>query len=451
MKQFTYLLLLLSPFFAFTQKRLDLVHENAFAFYDYQEKAFCVLDDSTFLWKYDAKKEKWEKSPIELQLEMPFERFLSDFIVMSEKGSPVYFVYAGCGVVYVKNGGTIQRHDHSFYHMNQFSGAFFMDQGEPRIYGGYGLFTTKNIITRYDTTKREWFVINTNNNPPPTGFKNIIQKYKNRYYLFDGYVRKGAQLYSLKTVWSLDLKSFKWIKLGVLNDKVQGMMVEALFKSFVVNNKTYLCFSDKIIMFDFDEFRFRKFNLVSNNSIRNIIQVNNLFLLTKTESQPNIFVEISDSNFLNDYVDEEGDILKSEVMNSNNTTIIFYCCCISFLVITLLMLYNSRKKRLHSNIVKSIENTKVSFEEFNQIELELIQLLLTHRESGLEISHINDLVNHDQPSIDTLKKRREILLKDLRYKLASKFNIGQDEVFIERRMENDKRMKLLFLNELVKI
>jgi len=61
------------------------------------------------------------------------------------------------------------------------------------------------------------------------------------------------------------------------------------------------------------------------------------------------------------------------------------------------------------------------------------------------------LVNYDDPSIDTIKKRRELLLKDLRYKLSSKFNIPQEEVFLERRMETDRRMKLLFLNKLVKL
>ena len=93
----------------------------------------------------------------------------------------------------------------------------------------------------------------------------------------------------------------------------------------------------------------------------------------------------------------------------------------------------------------------IEAEEFNQTEVEFLKLLIFHQENGLEISYINDLVNHDQPSIDTLKKRREILLKELRYKLAAKFNIQQEDVFIERRMENDKRMKLLFLNELVRI
>jgi hypothetical protein len=85
----------------------------------------------------------------------------------------------------------------------------------------------------------------------------------------------------------------------------------------------------------------------------------------------------------------------------------------------------------------------------NSTEKDLIKLLIKSHETGLEISYINDLVNHDQPSIDTLKKRRETLLKELRYKLALKFNIPQDEVFIEQRMTADKRMKLLFINEII--
>ena len=86
-------------------------------------------------------------------------------------------------------------------------------------------------------------------------------------------------------------------------------------------------------------------------------------------------------------------------------------------------------------------------EEFHSTEKKLLHMLKEHELEGLEISFINDLVNHDQPSMDTLKKRRELLIKDLRYKLAAKFNLTQEEVFIERRMETDKRMKLLFLNE----
>jgi hypothetical protein len=450
MKRFTYLLLLLSPLFTIAQKRLDLVHENAFAFYDYQEKAFCVLDDSTFLWKYNVKKEKWEKSPIELHLEMSFERFLSDFIAMSEKGSAVYFVYKGCGVVYAKRGTIIHRNDHSFYHMNQFTGAFFMDNGEPRIYGGYGLFTNKNIVTRYDTIECEWFVISTGINQPPVGIKNIVQKQKKNYFIFDGLTGIGRQYVKSKDVWRLDLKTLKWINIGKLNPNIQCKRVEYSFEEYQIPNNGFSCFENAIITYDLNKMRFKKYRFNATGLFKNIIHVDSLFLIMKTTSLPSRFIVISDSSFLNRFDLEEGEIIQAK----SNSFIPFFTSIFVLLTLFILFFVWHRKKRNRLIISKKAKMEKgvdLNANEFNQTEIDLLQLLLNHQESGLEISYINDLVNHDQPSLDTLKKRREILLKDLRYKLALKFNIPQEEVLIEKRMETDKRMKLLFLNELVKI
>ena len=450
MKQFTYLLLLLSPFFVLSQKRLDLVHENAFAFYDYQEKVFCTLDDSTFMWKYNAKKEKWEKSPIELQLEMPFVKFLTDFIPMSDEGSPVYFVYKGCGVVYMKNRNVIKRHDHSFYHMNQYSGTYFIDEGEPRIYGGYGMFTNKNIITRYDTTEREWFVINSGLKTPPAGIQGVIKKCNNHYYIFDGFRGIGRNYFNQDRVWSFNLKTLKWRNIGKLNPKIQEKQVGNFYEEFQSIGNGYSCFENDIIRYDFDKLRYKKYKFNATGLYKNIIRVDSLFLIMKTTSRPSRFLVVSDSSFLKQFDYEEGEIILKE------TNSLFSVLIIAFGFITLLtlfILWQLKKRRTLS--IKRKNKTENSLfietDEFNQTELELLQLLFTHQESGLEISFINDLVNHDQPSIDTLKKRREILLKDLRYKLSSKFNISQEDVFIERRMETDKRMKLLFLNELVRI
>jgi hypothetical protein len=449
MKRFTYFILLLSPFFAFTQKRLDLVHENAFAFYDYQEKVFCALDDSTFIWKYNGKKEKWEKSPIELQLEMPFVKFLTDFIPMSDKGSPVYFVYAGCGVVFVKNGDVIKRHDHSFYHMNQYSGAFFMDEGEPRIYGGYGLFTNKNIITRYDTTEREWFAINTGLIAPPTGIQAIIRKSKNNYYILDGFIGHGRNYFNQDRVWSLNLKTFRWENIGKLNPEIQGKRVGNIYESVQPIVNGFSCFENEIVQYDFEKNQFKKYKFNATGLYKKIIQVDSLYLVAKTTSIPSRFLIVTDARFFNQFESDEGEIILKE--SKNHQMILVGTMCLLLLILFILWNRSKHKKVAKSGKKKYENSISVEIDEFNQTELDFLKLLIFHQENGLEISYINDLVNHDQPSIDTLKKRREILLKELRYKLAAKFNIQQEDVFIERRMENDKRMKLLFLNELVKI
>jgi hypothetical protein len=365
-----------------------------------------------------------------------------------DRGTPVYFVFAGCGVVYSKNGNTIRRHDHSFYHMNQFDGAYFMDEGEPRIYGGYGLFTSKNIITRYDTLEREWFVINTNNIPPPSGIKNILLKNNHFYYVFDGLKGTSNQFSAMDNIWRLDLKSSKWEKIGQLNPAIKCM------KRFSRNNDDYSmrnsgfsCFSNMIISYDLDKLRFKKYLVSSSGLYINIINIGSLYLVHKKSSEPFSYIEISDGSFLKRLKCIEGEMLVNEPSSSSKNIFILIIIIITTLFILYIRKGKHRKKNDRKVTLKSDLN--VSFDEFNQNERELIRLLLLNQESGLEISFINDLVNHDQPSIDTLKKRREILLKDLRYKLASRYNLSPREVLFERRMETDKRMKLFFLNDFI--
>lgn len=445
MTRFALLVLLLSPFYLTAQKRLNLVHDNAFVFYDYSTKSFCVLDDSTFLWKYDENKIKWQKTPLELSIDMPFAKFLSEFIPMSENGTPVYFVHGGCGVVFSLAKNRISRHDHSFYHMNQFEGAFFMDEGEPRIYGGYGLFTSKNIITRYDTIEREWFVLNSINNPPPAGVRNNIQKNKRYYYVFDGFSMIRSSVKNFNYLHRFDLTTQKWENLGKINPNIPKKKYYTHQGHIQNQSNLFSCFPNVIVTYDFDNLRYKKYHVTSTNLYQNIIKVDSLYLLLKKTSSPCLFVEISTSNFLKNLDVEEGNI----ILNESSLIVKYKLELLSLFVFILIIILIYRLKILKKpvQIKGTVQNIESNLNEFNQIEMELINLLKINNETGLEISFINDLVNQDHPSIDTLKKRRESLLKELRYKLAMKFNIPQEDIFIEKRMISDKRMKLLFLNE----
>ena len=445
MTRFALLVLLLSPFYLTAQKRLNLVHDNAFVFYDYSTKSFCVLDDSTFLWKYDENKIKWQKTPLELSIDMPFAKFLYEFIPMSENGTPVYFVHGGCGVVFSLAKNRISRHDHSFYHRNQFGGTYFMDEGEPRIYGGYGLFTYKNFITRYDTIRREWFMIQSYSTSPPIGFKNVIQKNKKFYYLFDGFKSVYSNYKKNKDLWQFNIYTNKWRNLGKVNPAIIVKRLEFSDEQIQTQKYMYSCYNNMIFTFDFDKFKFKKYKIKSNLIFRKILKDGDLFLLLKSTKKQTNFVEISNDVFLKQLDFEEGDILikKSTFLSDFKFIILF-----TIIILVVLGLFIFYKKSYLKNS-KSYNSEKKLFKEFNETEKEFIHLLIYHSETGLEISFINDLVNQDQPSIDTLKKRRESLLKELRYKLATKFNLSQEDVFIEKRMNTDKRMKLLFLNEMI--
>jgi hypothetical protein len=65
---------------------------------------------------------------------------------------------------------------------------------------------------------------------------------------------------------------------------------------------------------------------------------------------------------------------------------------------------------------------------------------------SIELSEINDFVNYDNPSPDTLKKRRETLLKQFCIEMAKRYNLQQDAIFSTQSHPKDKRMKILVLS-----
>ena len=71
-------------------------------------------------------------------------------------------------------------------------------------------------------------------------------------------------------------------------------------------------------------------------------------------------------------------------------------------------------------------------------------------ETGLEVSDLNNFFNHGAPNFDTLKKRRELKLKDLRRKLAFSTGISEADIFQEERLVSDRRVKKMVLNESIK-
>jgi hypothetical protein len=67
----------------------------------------------------------------------------------------------------------------------------------------------------------------------------------------------------------------------------------------------------------------------------------------------------------------------------------------------------------------------------------------------LELSEINDFVNYDEPSPDTLKKRRETLLRQFSSELAQEYGFLEDNIYTTQSHPKDKRMKLLVLNSML--
>jgi hypothetical protein len=248
--------------------------------------------------------------------------------------------------------------------------------------------------------------------------------------------------YTMQNVWKFDSRTKQWSMLGRLNPEILG----SYFQNNLVNrsfSEGYIAvFDDKIVKYNFKNMRFKKYPLKSIRTYAQIIQVGNQVLLFRNVSNKR-YIEVTDNNFWNKFSSEYGSIVLKG--NIESTVFFRFLLVLVLVLLVLFLFFQIRKHRKKKNLKNKLID--LVFLDFSPTEKELLRIMKERSFNGLEISSINDLVGHDQPSIDTLKKRRELLLKDLRIKLAAKFNIPQEYVFIEQRMETDKRMKLLFLNE----
>jgi hypothetical protein len=81
-----------------------------------------------------------------------------------------------------------------------------------------------------------------------------------------------------------------------------------------------------------------------------------------------------------------------------------------------------------------------------QSSSELLDLWVFKRQGILELSDLNDLVNAEHLSIETMKKRRELLLKTFVSDMARLHQLSESAVYAEAPNPIDKRMKLLTLH-----
>jgi hypothetical protein len=428
-----------------------LKHAQAQIFYDYLDHCFYALDDSTFIWKFDSKRNQWEKAPIILDLEIPFEEFLKDFIALSDKNCPTYFVYRGCGIVYKKDGMRISRHDKSFKHENQFDGSFFMFEGVPHVYGGYGMFTAKNIITRYDTTIGEWYAVDAKGEFPPAGCWNILIEDQSNLILFEGYKLHNNKYWNrINGIYQFNKKNSSWKRIGLFNHELKGNRNDSPFANQVLNNNALFCYGNYIVSYNVRTKSYIKYKLDSNFLYRKALRNKNLVLFFKETISPSYIVEVMDISFLQKCEMKKGSLVfipKFDLMNwlKLNWYIPLLVFFFMYFIFKILKIKFSNKNKNARIKIQPIQLSKLEILNLSEHENRLMELFL-NAHSGLEISAINDLVNYDDPTIDTLKKRREILLKDLRIKLSIHYNIPVSQIFIEHRMETDKRMKLIFLN-----
>jgi hypothetical protein len=102
-------------------------------------------------------------------------------------------------------------------------------------------------------------------------------------------------------------------------------------------------------------------------------------------------------------------------------------------------------RRMHKLTFLNRGQKKLSKSDFTKSEWEVMCLIQENGE--MELSALNEYFNEAGLSYETLKKRRETFVKNMRIKIAMITRKPFEEILPETKHSVDKRMKIIHWNE----
>lgn len=405
-------------------------------FYDALKSSLIIINDSIVYKQIDLNTGTVRSFPYYRDPYDSYSAFSSGYKIVKDELNRVYFIDRGCGQVYKWQNDSIIRIDHSFHHKNQFWGNVFMHKSKPYILGGYGYFQFKNMLTSYDFITKEWFKVSTTGNemavPPELNRLATKLQDKINFLVFKAnYTGDSTQVYSL------DMNNFKWTKLGALNLKIRFFDFD-----YPEEPSPFITYQHFCYYLDYKKNRIYKIAYPGKMFCRKLVEVNDkiIAITTSPNSEADELIIFNRKDFFKNNM-ETRPLLVPVVAPFNYSRLIFFG--IGFVVLLLIyLLIRSRKNA-------RVQNKEMVVYTFKHIEIALLHFWLKKPDLKIEMHEINDFITHDNPSMDTLKKRRENLLKGLKQALAAYFSaeINEEKAIEESTHPQDNRMKILGLNE----
>ena len=390
----------------------------------------------------------------------PFPGKLSEYIALNIS-KKTFLIHSGCGPVLEFRNDSIVRVDNSYLHNSQFGSTPFIYNKQIYFFGGYGLFTYKNIITRFDFKNGEWNQEQTFGEEFPEARCCEVFSFRknNQLYIFGGIANDPKNIRQVNDVtpflWKLDLPTMKWEKMGTYNSK----LVTSEYNSIQLKNKMYL-FHEILLEVDIEQNTVKKYDysnhivpkamLAKNDTIYGIFEKNNgkIYFSKKT------IEEIKGK-----YLGIEPFILSYEGINYKKYGL--GGIIILFILITLIFLYKKKiKKGPNTKITFNRKTNKFEFKQkkitsFEENEKKILYFLLEHPNEYVSLNSLNELFENTKQTetVTAIIKRRELAVNGLIAKVALITDLPESSLVLERKNSEDKRLKdiLLLPNLLIEI
>lgn len=431
--------------FSFTLSSQELFFKQMpFLFYSTVRESFVIWDGDTV---YTAKKNTntWTKRVIHYSEAMSAEELKEQYFPMNT-GKADYFVMGGCGKVWQWRGDSLIRIDHSFAHKNQFGACTYVYHDTLMMTGGYGFFQTKNITTSFDPSAGGWFLRKTKGPMPPDRCGSYYFQGKEDIYFWGGEVRNTLGEDTLHSLWKLHLPSYTWQSVGVIHPDIQLPLIRGKFYPSSMGNWVQL--GNRMLRFDADAQRVDEFQADRFYDIQNWVTAGDQVMTALLHHDANgIFIRLSPlSQFLGPIKKQYPMIMRIPEHHEQTWAVVGMLCYGWMIgVLGYYWVLVRRRKRMEK-VIEDREDLAL----WSELEKAILEQFWSVGALGIEVAELNHHFNHGEPNYDTLKKRRELKLKELRKKISLHTGISEAEIFQEERLISDRRVKKIVLNPSIK-
>ncbi len=365
--------------------------------------------------------------------------------------SRTYLLYPGGGLLYTFSNGSITRIDRSFPHRNQFGAYFFSHKENIYLIGGYGYWQTKSIITRFNFNSGDWELVNTKGQQPEGIDQGTYYIEGDKLYVFD-FISRQINTQKEKrndNLYVLDLETFNWQKLGVINDEIamatQNKGSKRFFKHenklifsysnspefFIVdvNKNTFQSFKDEILFYKSEnQFIIKESLLIGpiKNTLTGEIRFES-FNINNVNNSP-----ITVASYM--YRD------KSEFFQY----VYFAFLSLGILLIALSLYY----KRVGQTYIIDDSSISISGVSHQLLPIEISILSLFSKKRSVINSRLMELFVRDDKTKDYAVKKKNKTLLSLNTKLHKLFNI---HFIVKQKSEGDSRQLTYVLNKKIRI
>lgn len=388
---------------------------------------------------------------------------IKNYIPM-EIGKKNYFVHSGCGPVLEWRNDSIVRIDKSFLHQNQYGAVPFVYNNTLFFLGGYGLFTHKNILTRFDFKTKEWFEVETFGNPPSPRRQAHGIVIGAALYVFDGYEKDEKRFTNIRecdpVIYKLDLLSMQWSTIGRyapienINSKEAGNAT-----SFTVDNKLYILpLSEYDTTYEIDFIN----NTVTTHKgfSKNVIyayfdsKTNEVTALIKNANGSKYVFHSPLKEFLGKPVAQQEFILPWYKSVEKSTILLSFLGILG--VLSSVFYFSKRKTSYKPFAGITFKSAEANYyykgkllDTLEEAELRILEYLVQNRQRFIPLNELNHLYENEIQidNFTTVVKRREIALSNLFAKLAFVTEKSEENILVYRKNPNDKRVKEIKLKE----